>query len=89
MFIGFTVSVEVLMVLFSFDLQYLFKVAATEFIAGTAVMRHVLAHPVKDPTVFWIDANAAGTQVPDTLLFAQLSHIWGPEVVPKAEDKCS
>jgi len=45
-------------------------VAATEFIAGTAAMRHDLAHPVKDPDVFCIDAHAAGTQIPDTLLTA-------------------
>ena len=74
MFTGFTVCVEFLMVLFSVDLQQLFKVAATEFIAGTAAMRHDLAHPVKDPDVFCIDAHAAGTQIPDTLLTAQLSH---------------
>jgi hypothetical protein len=52
MFIGFTVCLEFLMALFSVDLQWLFKVATTEFIAGTAVVRHGLAHPVRDRGAF-------------------------------------
>jgi hypothetical protein len=48
MFIGFELCLFILKLLFSINSEELFEVAVTDFIAGNAVTRRVLAHPLKD-----------------------------------------
>jgi hypothetical protein len=55
MLIGRALLVEFLMMLFSLNSQELFEMPATDFIAGSAVTHHVLAHHFKDP---WLVLNS-------------------------------